>query len=101
MNPATSDASSIIAPPCTTVGAGAGGERSGGCATPQNESSQSSRSEGAIVDVEMSLARAIAEASAAGRFDVVAQLARELEARRLAAAGNIVRFEAKNRPSRS
>jgi hypothetical protein len=31
--------------------------------------------------------------SGAGRFDVVAQLARELEARRLAHAGNVVRLE--------
>jgi hypothetical protein len=36
--------------------------------------------------VEDALARAIAGAVAAGRWDVVAQLARELEARRLAAA---------------
>jgi hypothetical protein len=40
--------------------------------------------------VEMALAKAVTEASAAGRFDVVAQLARELEARRLARAGNVV-----------
>jgi hypothetical protein len=33
-------------------------------------------------DVESSLARAIGHAAAAGRFDVVAQLVRELEARR-------------------
>jgi hypothetical protein len=36
--------------------------------------------------VEMALARALTEASAAGRFDVVVQLARELEARRVAKA---------------
>jgi hypothetical protein len=36
--------------------------------------------------VEDALARAIAQASAVGRWDIVAQLARELEARRLAAA---------------
>jgi hypothetical protein len=34
--------------------------------------------------VEAALARALDAAAAAGRFDVVAQLARELEARRLA-----------------
>jgi hypothetical protein len=34
--------------------------------------------------VEAALARALDRASEAGRFDVVAQLARELEARRLA-----------------
>jgi hypothetical protein len=37
--------------------------------------------------VETGLARALDRASEAGRFDVVAQLARELEARRLARAG--------------
>ena len=37
--------------------------------------------------VEDALASAIARASVVGRWDVVAQLARELEARRLAAAG--------------
>jgi hypothetical protein len=40
--------------------------------------------------VEEVLAKALGEAAAAGRFDVVAQLARELEARRLARAGNVV-----------
>jgi hypothetical protein len=37
--------------------------------------------------VEDALARAIAQASAVGRWDIVAQLARELEARRLSVAG--------------
>ena len=37
--------------------------------------------------VENALARAIEGAVSAGRWDVVAQLAKELEARRLAAAG--------------
>ncbi|MBX3222399.1 MAG: hypothetical protein KF795_17905 [Labilithrix sp.] len=41
-------------------------------------------------DVERALAKALSEASAAGRFDVVAQLARELEARRLAREPNVV-----------
>jgi hypothetical protein len=40
--------------------------------------------------VETALASALAAAAVAGRFDVVAQLARELEARRHARAGNIV-----------
>ena len=40
--------------------------------------------------VEAALSTALTEAAAAGRFDVVAQLAREIEARRLAAAGNVV-----------
>jgi hypothetical protein len=38
--------------------------------------------------VEEGLAKAIAEAAVAGRFDVVVQLAREIEARRLARAEN-------------
>jgi hypothetical protein len=37
--------------------------------------------------VEDALARAIEGAVSAGRWDIVAQLAKELEARRLAAAG--------------
>jgi ApbE superfamily uncharacterized protein (UPF0280 family) len=37
--------------------------------------------------VEDALATAIAQASVVGRWDIVAQLARELEARRLRAAG--------------
>jgi hypothetical protein len=40
--------------------------------------------------VECALAKALAQAAVAGRFDVVAQLARELEARRHARAGNVV-----------
>lgn len=40
--------------------------------------------------VEAALAAALAEASAAGRWDVVGQLARELEARRLASSGGVV-----------
>jgi hypothetical protein len=40
--------------------------------------------------VEEALAGALARAAEAGRFDVVAQLAKELEARRLARAGNVV-----------
>jgi hypothetical protein len=43
--------------------------------------------------VETALAKALAQAAAAGRFDVVAQLARELEARRQARAGNVVRLD--------
>jgi hypothetical protein len=37
--------------------------------------------------IEDALARAIAQASVVGRWDIVTQLARELEARRLAAVG--------------
>ena len=40
--------------------------------------------------VEMALANALAAAAAAGRFDVVAQLARDLEARRQARAGIVL-----------
>ena len=36
------------------------------------------------------LAAALAAAFAAGRFDIVTQLAKELETRRLAQAGNVV-----------
>lgn len=43
--------------------------------------------------------RALAGAAEAGRFDAVAQLARELEARRLARAGNVVPFGHKRKPS--
>jgi hypothetical protein len=50
------------------------------------------RSAAAPDSVEDALAVALAQASAAGRFDVVALLARELEARRLASAGNVVRI---------
>ena len=51
----------------------------------------------AATDVERALVRALDAAAAAGRFDVVAQLARELEARRLACARNVVRFEPRER----
>jgi hypothetical protein len=46
---------------------------------------------GGVLDaVEAALAAAMCAATAAGRFDVVSQLARELEARRCARAGDIV-----------
>jgi hypothetical protein len=53
---------------------------------------------GAVDEVEAALAGALSAAAAAGRFDVVAQLARELEARRLGRAGNVVRIDAARRP---
>ena len=53
---------------------------------------------GGDIEVEAADARALGAAAAAGRFDVVAQLARELEARRLARAGNVVRIDAMRRP---
>jgi hypothetical protein len=43
--------------------------------------------------VEVALAKALGDAAAAGRFDVVAQLATELEARRRARAGNVLSLE--------
>lgn len=44
---------------------------------------------GAAVEVEGALATALTKAAEAGRFDVVVQLARELEARRNATAQTI------------
>jgi hypothetical protein len=43
--------------------------------------------------VEGAIATPLSRAAAAGRFDVVAQLARELEARRERQAGNLVRLD--------
>lgn len=48
------------------------------------------RSVAASDQVAEALARALDAASAAGRFDVVAELAAELKARRIEAAGNVV-----------
>jgi hypothetical protein len=48
-------------------------------------------------DVEAALAKGLAQAAAPGRFDVVAQIARDLEARRLARAGNVVRLDDRER----
>jgi hypothetical protein len=42
--------------------------------------------------VEIALAKALGDAAAAGRFDVVAQLASELEARRRARTANVVSY---------
>ena len=47
--------------------------------------------------VEAALALALTKAAAAGRFDVVAQLAKELEARRTAAS-NIVSISSRRAP---
>jgi hypothetical protein len=47
-------------------------------------------------DVEATLARALAQAAEAGRFDVVALLAAELQARRLA-RGGVVALDARRR----
>ncbi len=43
--------------------------------------------------VEVVLARALSRAADAGRWDIVTQLAKELEAMRLAHAGNVVRLD--------
>jgi hypothetical protein len=51
----------------------------------------------AVDAIEMAIADALTKATAAGRFDVVAQLARELEARRHAAAGKVISLDAKRR----
>jgi hypothetical protein len=50
--------------------------------------------------LESALAVALTEAAKAGRFDVVAQLAKELEARRLTAAGNVTSLDTKRRERR-
>jgi hypothetical protein len=47
--------------------------------------------------VEAALARALDAAAKAGRFDVVAQLARELEARRLTRSTNVVSLPTRSR----
>jgi hypothetical protein len=53
--------------------------------------------EGSGDPVEFELARALGKAADAGRFDVVAQLAKELEARRLGRLTNVVAFDAGGR----
>jgi hypothetical protein len=57
--------------------------------------------DGPALDTETALARALDLAAAAGRFDVVAALADELKARRLAAAGNVVPIDEARRRGRS
>ena len=57
------------------------------------------RSKEAFDAVEEALAKAITAAVGAGRFDVVAQLARELEARRMALASNVVALPVRRRSS--
>jgi hypothetical protein len=44
--------------------------------------------------IEKALAQALSQAALSGRFDVVAQLARELEARRLSRSTNVVAINA-------
>jgi 2C-methyl-D-erythritol 2,4-cyclodiphosphate synthase len=51
--------------------------------------------------IEGALANALEAATGEGRWHVVAQLARELEARRLARATNVVALGAKRREGRS
>jgi hypothetical protein len=52
------------------------------------------------LDVEEALAFALAEAAKVGRFDVVSQLAKELEARRLASRSNVVTLHTGKRGAR-
>jgi hypothetical protein len=59
-------------------------------ADPTTQGDAKQREVSASVSVEDILGAALLRASEAGRWDVVAQLAKELEARRLAAAGNVV-----------
>ncbi len=59
------------------------------CTSPIDEADEQT------VEVEGALAKALELAATAGRFDVVVQLARELEARRLAPMGNVVKLTAK------
>jgi hypothetical protein len=58
------------------------------------------RSAAVFDPVEEALAQALTKASGARRFDVVAQLAKELEARRLARASNVVPLDPKARRRR-
>jgi len=51
----------------------------------------------ALDPVEAALAGALTEAAKAGRFDVVAQLAGELQARRLARSANVLSFSTAQR----
>lgn len=60
--------------------------RSPEIARPEGGEGQSRGNQDPVVEA---LASALTQASAAGRFDVVAQLARELEARRLASAATV------------
>jgi hypothetical protein len=56
--------------------------------------------DGAMDAVEGALAKALEQAAAAGRFDVVGQLAAELQARRTARAGNVVDLGARRKGGR-
>jgi len=69
----------------------AGGSNEAKCATTgaPNDSANDA------INLEAALARALEAATSAGRFDLVAQLCRQLEARRLATAGNVVQLNSK------
>ncbi len=64
------------------------------------EGREVARESGPALGVEAALAAALAGAAEAGRWDVVAQLAKELEARRLASAFNVVPIDTAKRGSR-
>jgi hypothetical protein len=92
---------------CATLREGEGVEgadRDSACfSVRQDDSSRNVTGKGAECtgggDVEAALAAALARAADAGRFDVVAQLARELEVRRVTQADNVVAFDAaRSRP---
>jgi hypothetical protein len=72
--------------------------RRGGKVAPESEElGRPSSPNGADDPVEIALAMALTEAAKAGRFDVVAQLARELEARRLAGSNVAILSEGARR----
>jgi len=65
--------------------------------TPASLIDSSDRFDGTADAIESALAKAIEGATVAGKFDVVAELCRELEARRLTRAGNVVRLDARRK----
>ena len=75
---------------------GASGEASASVRPPVDVEASGPRF-GPASEVETALARALDAAAAAGRFDVVVQLGRELEARRLARTPNVVQLDARRR----
>ena len=76
---------------------------------PSEEPGTTTDGDGPLVPGTDAVESALAEATDAGRWDIVAQLARDLEARRAArelkasktCAGNVLRFDAKLRKNRS
>ena len=92
--------------PCAAASSGGAGARGGTDVAGVEERGVESVDDGghhgeggAPRDVVTLLAVALERASAVGRWDVVAQLGRELEARRLESAGNVVVMGAKRKGS--